>query len=141
MARGWLIWGKVAEATEGRIGVEVCSVPTHEGMDRCLQAGNIPVVKFFLPSGAPHWGVVVGKSGQDYLVLLRKIYAANPGMPHRSEFEQLDGRYRAIEKLSLTEGDADAEACAAAQGFLEGVEDQVARLYWLARLEQLDREY
>ena len=78
---------------------------------------------------------------QDYLVLLRKIYAANPAMPHHGEFEQLDGRYRAIEKLALTEGDADAEACAAAQGFLEGVEDQVARLYWLARLEQLDREY
>ena len=77
MARGWLIWGKVAEATEGRIGVEVCSVPTHEGMDRCLQAGNIPVVKFFLPSGAPHWGAVVGKSGQDYLVKDPLVAAKN----------------------------------------------------------------
>lgn len=66
--RGWLIWGKVTEATEGRIGVEVCDSPTHEGMDACLQAGNIPVVKFFLGGGVPHWVAVVGKSGQDYLV-------------------------------------------------------------------------
>ena len=39
-SRGWLIWSKV----------------------------SIPVVRFFLPGGIPHWVAIVGKSGKEYLV-------------------------------------------------------------------------
>jgi hypothetical protein len=66
--RGWLIWGKISAATEGAIFVEVCDSPSREGIDACLQSGGIPIVKIFLPGGAPHWVAVVGKSGREYMV-------------------------------------------------------------------------
>jgi hypothetical protein len=67
-SRGWIIWSKVSECTEGKVGVRVSSSPTHEDMDKSLQTGNIPIVKFFLPGGMPHWVAVVGKNGKEYLI-------------------------------------------------------------------------
>ena len=64
----WLIWAKVEEATRGAIHVDVIPTPSHTQLDECLQSGSIPVVKFFLPHGVPHWVAVVGKSGVEYLI-------------------------------------------------------------------------
>jgi len=66
--RGWLIWSKIHNATDGRIGVRVPSRMTHADLDDAIQSGAVPVVKFFLPGGIPHWVAIVGKSGQEYLV-------------------------------------------------------------------------
>ncbi len=67
-SRGWVIWAKITDATEGRISVRVPSRLTHSDIDQALRAGSIPVVKFFLPGGIPHWVSVVGKKGNEYLV-------------------------------------------------------------------------
>ena len=64
----WLIWDTVRPATGGAVDVAVHAQPTHEAMDAALERGELPVVKFFLPSGAPHWVLVVGKDGEEYLI-------------------------------------------------------------------------
>lgn len=66
--QGWLVWAAIAKIFNRRIEVNVLSSPSHEAMDRALEAGQYSVVKFFLPMGIPHWVIVVGKEGQDYLV-------------------------------------------------------------------------
>jgi hypothetical protein len=67
-SRGWVIWAKITDATQGRISVRVPSRLTHSDIDQALQAGSIPVVKFFLPGGIPHWVAVVAKNGKEYLI-------------------------------------------------------------------------
>lgn len=62
----WVIWDKVSPATG--VGVTVHARPEHAILDEALERGELPVVKFILPSGAPHWVLVVGKDGTDYLV-------------------------------------------------------------------------
>ena len=66
--RGWLIWSKVTGATEGKIVVRVPSQLTHAEIDQALRGGSIPVVKFFLSGGIPHWVPIVGKTGSEYLI-------------------------------------------------------------------------
>lgn len=66
--QGWLVWSAIAKIFDQRIEVNVLSSPSHEAMDRALEAGQYSVVKFFLPMGIPHWVIVVGKEGQDYLI-------------------------------------------------------------------------
>ena len=43
------------------------SQPSHAGLDAALKRGAHPVVKFVLPHGVPHWVVIVGKEGTEYL--------------------------------------------------------------------------
>jgi hypothetical protein len=64
----WVVWDKVSAATGDAIGVTVHARPEHATLDEALERGELPVVKFILPSGAPHWVLVVGKDGLDYLV-------------------------------------------------------------------------
>lgn len=66
--QGWLVWSAIAKIFNKRIEVNVLSSPSHEAMDQALEAGQYSVVKFFLPMGIPHWVIVVGKEGQDYLI-------------------------------------------------------------------------
>ena len=68
-SRGWLVWNKVTEATQGGVTVRVLPRPTHRGLDDCLSSGGFPVVKFLLGGHVPHWVVVAGKSGREYLIL------------------------------------------------------------------------
>ena len=66
--RGWLIWAAVAKAEPG-MEVKVYEKPNHAAMDEALRAGQIPLVKFWIGMGVPHWVAVVGKKGKEYLVL------------------------------------------------------------------------
>ncbi|APR88287.1 hypothetical protein A7982_13636 [Minicystis rosea] len=63
-----VIWEKLSAATGDAIGVVVHARPQHAILDEALERGELPVVKFTLPSGAPHWVLVVGKEGDEYLV-------------------------------------------------------------------------
>lgn len=76
--QGWLVWSAVTEVFEQRIEVSVLSHPSHAAMDRALERGEYPVVKFILPAGIPHWVVVVGKEGQEYLVQDPLVASAEP---------------------------------------------------------------
>jgi hypothetical protein len=63
-----VIWDKVPGATGGAVDVAVHPRPEHAILDAALERGELPVVRFTLPSGAPHWVLVVGKEGNEYLV-------------------------------------------------------------------------
>ena len=66
--QAWVIWEKVSAATGGAIEVTVHERPEHSIIDGALERGELPVVKLILPSGAPHWVLIVGKEGEDYLI-------------------------------------------------------------------------
>ena len=66
--RGWLIWSAIPKATEGSIEAVVYDVPSFSRIDNALKRGDLPIVKFFLKGGIPHWVLVVGKTGKEYLV-------------------------------------------------------------------------
>jgi hypothetical protein len=63
-----VIWDKVPVATGGAIEATVLPQPDHAALDAALECGELAVVRFTLPSGAPHWVLVVGKEGDEYLV-------------------------------------------------------------------------
>jgi hypothetical protein len=63
-----VIWDKLPEATGRSVAVTVHAEPSHAALDAALQRGEMAVVRFSLPSGAPHWVLVVGKEGDEYLV-------------------------------------------------------------------------
>lgn len=65
---GWLIWGAIAKALDGKVEAVVTDRPSHADLDNALERGEFPIVKFILVSGIPHWVVIVGKEGMDYLV-------------------------------------------------------------------------
>jgi ABC-type bacteriocin/lantibiotic exporter with double-glycine peptidase domain len=67
-ARGWIIWSKVAEATDGTIQVNMTSHISYSEIDWAINQGQIPIVKFHLSNGAPHWAPIVGKKGNEYLI-------------------------------------------------------------------------
>ncbi len=66
--QGWMIWGAVTPATDNFAEVVVRSKPDHKTLDECLKRGEIPIVKFYLPGGIPHWVAVIGKDGHEYLI-------------------------------------------------------------------------
>jgi hypothetical protein len=66
--RGWLIWSAVGSATHDKVHVRVPSGLTHAEIDQSLQSGSIPIVKFYLSGGIPHWVPIVGKAGTEYLI-------------------------------------------------------------------------
>ena len=66
--RGWLIWGKVAEATDGAVKITVHDEPTHEGIDACMAGGGYPVVKIKLGGVIPHWVLLVGRKDGEYIM-------------------------------------------------------------------------
>lgn len=67
-AEGWLIWSKISEIFEKRIEAVITDRPTHEAMDAALEQGELPLVKFLISGVIPHWVVVVGKEGEEYLI-------------------------------------------------------------------------
>lgn len=66
--QGWLVWSAVSKVFGKRVEAIMTNSPSHESMDRALEKGQYPIIKFILPIGIPHWVVVVGKEGQDYLI-------------------------------------------------------------------------
>ena len=68
LPRGWLVWNALPRVTAGRVTADYLPRASHEFIDGALKQGAYPVVKHFLPGGRPHWVLVVGKEGQEYLV-------------------------------------------------------------------------
>jgi ABC-type bacteriocin/lantibiotic exporter with double-glycine peptidase domain len=67
-ARGWIKWDAVVAVSEGKVRVESISAPTHHDIDAALKNGELVLAKMFLNRVIPHWVVVVGKDGTDYLI-------------------------------------------------------------------------
>jgi len=66
--RGWLRWTTCEKLAEGRAVFDYRGGADHARIDACLAERNPPIVKVVLPGGAPHWVLVVGKEGREYLV-------------------------------------------------------------------------
>lgn len=67
-SRGWLIWSKVSEATDGAVRVAVHSAPSHDAIDACMRDGSYPIVKIKLGGVIPHWVMLVGRRNGEYLM-------------------------------------------------------------------------
>jgi len=76
--RGWLIWGALDRATEGRMQARVFSRPSRDDVDGCLLEGHYPIVKFLIGGVVQHWVTVVGKAQGRYLIRDPLIDDADP---------------------------------------------------------------
>jgi hypothetical protein len=68
LSNGWMVWSAIPRVTEDRLTAAYHSIPAHRWIDDALERGECPIVKYRLPQGTPHWCLVVGKDGLDYLV-------------------------------------------------------------------------
>ena len=67
LPQGWVVWNAIPKVTEGRLTAEYHPAASHAVMDKALEQGAYPVVKYFLIGGIQHWCVIVGKEGLEYL--------------------------------------------------------------------------
>jgi hypothetical protein len=66
--RGWLKWLVVEKVSNGKVRVDVLARPTHDDLDAALRAGEPILAKVFIKRVIPHWVLLVGKEGQEYLM-------------------------------------------------------------------------
>ena len=66
--KGWVKWDQVQNATGGRIAVELPPSPSHEIIEKALEAGNPVLVKVYLAPEVQHWVLLVGREGTEYLM-------------------------------------------------------------------------
>jgi hypothetical protein len=64
---GWIYWEKAADLSQGRVEKAYEDLPSYRLMDNNLLAGNPVIVRLTLRDGTPHFVVIVGKDGWDYL--------------------------------------------------------------------------
>jgi hypothetical protein len=65
--RGWLRWRAVEELTGNAITIDT-PYPSHQEIDDALKAGNPVIVRVMIGAAIPHWVLVVGKQGTEYLM-------------------------------------------------------------------------
>jgi len=66
--RGWLIWGALESATDGQIKATVFKRPNRADIDRCLNDGQYPIVKYLIGGVVQHWVTLVAKQNGRYLM-------------------------------------------------------------------------
>ena len=93
---GWIQWSAVEAASAKRVAVTVHESPSHAIIDEDLKSGRLTLAKFILPLGIPHWVLICGKQGTDYLIL---DPALRSGKPIR--FSQRSDSIVALRTLSL----------------------------------------
>lgn len=65
--RGWLRWRAVEELTANKIIIET-PYPNHRDIDDALEEGNPVIVRVMIGAAIPHWVLIVGKRGTEYLM-------------------------------------------------------------------------
>jgi hypothetical protein len=66
--RGWLKWEAVNRYTRGTVAVAIPDRPTHADIDAALRARQPVLAKVFINRIIPHWVLIAGKQGNEYLV-------------------------------------------------------------------------
>lgn len=66
--RGWVKWHAISTITKDKIAVEAIEKPTHADIDTALRNGYPVIVKLLLNGTIPHWVLIVGKRGTEYLM-------------------------------------------------------------------------
>ncbi|MFC5457139.1 hypothetical protein [Prosthecobacter fluviatilis] len=67
LPQGWVVWNAIPRVTDQKLTAEYHPASSHKVMDKALEQGAYPVVKYFLIGGIQHWCVIVGKDGLEYL--------------------------------------------------------------------------
>lgn len=78
---------------------------------------------------------------EGYVEELRKVYRDRPDMVLRTDFDKLDSRYREVKAMASGDAEVTPEACAAANAFLNNLEDSVKSIYWKVRVRLLLEGY
>lgn len=66
--QGYLIWGTVSEVTAGQAQVAF-PLLTHEAIEEELAENRPVIAKIMLSERVPHWVLIIGKQGDEFLVL------------------------------------------------------------------------
>lgn len=66
--RGLLKWDVISAISGGKVTVEVAAVPSHAQIDTALRNGEPVLAKILVHNNSPHWVLIVGKEGTDYLI-------------------------------------------------------------------------
>ncbi len=67
--QGWLKWNRISRALNRKVEVKIPNKPTHKAIDNALRSNQSVIAKIMLNEAVPHWVLIVGKSGKDYLVI------------------------------------------------------------------------
>ena len=67
LPQGWVVWNAIPRVTDHKLAADYHPAASHKVMDKALESGAYPVIKYFLLGGIQHWCVIVGKEGQEYL--------------------------------------------------------------------------
>jgi hypothetical protein len=67
-SQGWLKWQTVSQLTYSQIDFMISDQPRTAMIDAALQLGQPIIAKILLYGIFPHWVLIVGKNGPDYLV-------------------------------------------------------------------------
>ncbi len=67
-ARGWLRWNAVEKVSGGKVVVEYLGRPSPAVMDQALKNRQPVVAKVYINTVIPHWVLVAGKDGQEYVM-------------------------------------------------------------------------
>jgi peptidase C39-like protein len=67
-AQGYLIWGTVESVTNHETRIEFPAL-THGAIDAALLENRPVIAKIMLGGTVPHWVLIVGKDGPEYLVM------------------------------------------------------------------------
>jgi hypothetical protein len=65
---GLIKWDSVAVLTEGKIIVDYSSPLAFASIDNALKLHQPVLVRIFISNASPHWVLIVGKEGLEYLV-------------------------------------------------------------------------
>lgn len=65
---GWIYWNKATEPTEGKVAFTYAGPGSFEIIDANIKDGNPVIVKVLINKSIPHWVLVVGKEGGEYLI-------------------------------------------------------------------------
>ena len=66
--RGWLRWNSVDKVSGGKLTMDYMGRPNHPVIDRAVRNSQPVLAKVYINAVVPHWVLIVGKEGEDYLM-------------------------------------------------------------------------
>ena len=66
--QGWLKWHVASQVTTNHILFDMPERPSHQAIDDALRSGWPVLAKIQLWNSVPHWVLILGKDGDEYLV-------------------------------------------------------------------------
>ena len=66
--RGWLKWDSVSKVSNGQVTMDYIGSPAFKVIDRALKNKQPVIAKVFINGIIPHWVLIVGKDGTEYLM-------------------------------------------------------------------------